>query len=318
MIQLLNKTIKRAVCFLFAAIMVVSTACMFGSCTSANPKVTLTVSFNSKTYKIEYKLYRKFFPQTVQHFIELAESGYYDGLCFHDYQDSVGMFTGGYEYDAAQAGDPETRGLVEREYFSYLEEHNVELTQTVYKPVAAGKVPTEGTNTVVGEFKSNHYEIENNDKKYGSLKDGALVMYYTDKSEADSTQVTVKRNSKTAQVGDDWEKDAEWYSTKGYAKNSATSLFYISSVTENAVNQDYCVFGEPYNEAAQEKYEELMTAITKYIKDVEANGENSFVQETEPMLVDTEDWFYRSYKLEATYKVPMAPIILTSVKVNNK
>ena len=53
MIQLLNKTIKRAVCFLFAAIMVVSTACMFGSCTSANPKVTLTVSFNSKTYKIE-------------------------------------------------------------------------------------------------------------------------------------------------------------------------------------------------------------------------------------------------------------------------
>lgn len=316
MVQLLNKTIKRAVSFCLAALLLLSTVCMFAGCQSSTPKVTMTVSFNNKEYTLSYKLYRKFFPNTVQHFIELAAAGYYDGLCFHDYKNGTGMFSGAYEYDEASAGDDTTRGLVEREYFSWIEENKVELTQSVYQYVDEGKVPAEGTNTLVGEFEQNNYKIENNEKKIGSKKEGSLVMYYTDKSEAKVTNVTVKRNNKRPQTQADWEKGAEWYDSRDYAKNSATSLFYVSFTSESSVNKNYCVFGELYNEDAETEYSNLLSAISSYISSNATDDGDGFTETTAALPVDNGDWYYAGYNLTATYQVPVSPIVIKSVKVN--
>lgn len=315
MVQLLNKTIKRAVSVLIAAVMFVSTLCMLVGCQSSTPKVTIRISFEGQTYSISYRLYRKFFPGTVQHFIELADAGYYDGLCIHDYQEGAGMFTGGYEYNEATSGDDNTRGLVEREYFSWIEKNNVQLTQSVFKYATDGTVPTEGLNTVVGEFSANNYTIENNDKNYGKKKDGALVMYYTDKSEANETKVTVKRNTERTKE-DDWEKDAQWYEARSYSMNSATSLFYISLTSGASVEKDYCVFGELYNDDAADVYDELLDAIEEYIEKNITDEDDSFTQSTTALELDQGDWYYKNYNLTATYEVPVSPIVIQSVKVN--
>ncbi len=317
MVQLLNKTIKRAATFFFAAILLVSTLFAFAGCQSSTPKVTLTINFNNKNYSISYKLYRKFFPQTVQHFIELADAGYYNDLCFHDYQEDTGMFTGGYTYNAANAGDEATRGLEERKYFSWLEEKGVQLTQSVYAYSEDGTVPTKGLNTVVGEFEQNNYKIQNNEKRYGAKKDGALVMYYTPKADAKTkTNVTVKRNTKREET-DVIKGDARWYDSRDYAMNSATSLFYISFKSEASVNKQYCVFGELYNEEAEETYDALMDAIEAWTDaNVAEDDEDGFVEETEEMLVDTEDFHYAKENLKVSYKVPASPIIVKKVKVN--
>lgn len=317
MTQLFNKVLKRAVSGLFAAVLLAGSVFAFAGCSSSTPKVTMTVTFNDKDYNISYKLYRKFFPATVQHFIELADAGYYDGLCFHDYQSGTGMFTGGYVYDETKSGDDNTRGLVSRDYFSWLEENDVTLTQSVFREVTAGKVPTEGTNTLVGEFEQNNYTIKNNDKKYGSKKDGALVMYYTPKTDAKTTYVTVKRNTKISEPQSSWEKGAEWYDSRNYAYNSATSLFYVSFTNESSVNKNYCVFGELYDDDAQTQYSALKSAISSYIStNVNADEGESFVEQTAALPVDSEDFYYKNYNLTATYEVPVSPIVIKKVKVN--
>lgn len=323
MANVLRKTIARAACFLLAALLLVGTVFMFTSCQSSNPKVTITVSFNNRTYNLEYRLYRKFFPATVQHFIELADAGYYNGLCFHDYDEAVGMFTGGYVYDEASSGNTNTRGLVGREYFSWIEENDVELTQTVFAHVDDGNVPDQSTglNTVAGEFGQNNYSIENNEKNYGAKKEGSLVMYYNGdaKEGIRNTNVTVRRNTRRAE--DDATGitgDARWYETRSYIYNSATSLFYISFESESSVSSEYCVFGELYNDDAEEMYDSLMAAIDSYISSIDADTEDEedpFTEEA-TMNIETGDWYYADYNLRATYDVPVRPIVIEQVRVD--
>ncbi len=314
MTQLLKKTAARIVSFLFIAILTLGGIFTFAGCQTSTPKVTMTIEFNSVEYKISYKLYRKFYPQTVQHFIELADAGYYDGLCFHDYREGTGMFTGGYTFDDTKWSDENTRGLVEREYFSWLEAKNVTLTQSVFKLTDDGQVPTEGINTLVGEFSDNGYSIKNNEKKYGKKKDGALVMYYNSKAEIkDNKYVTVKRNSKRDESAT-IQGDARWYDSRDYKYNSATSLFYISFAEESKVNASYCVFGEIYNDEADDKYEALKKAI-KTVIDSKAEGDE-FTSETGDMIVDAHDPIYAGANLTAKYKVPEKAIVIKTVKVD--
>ncbi|MBQ9081064.1 MAG: hypothetical protein IJY26_00310, partial [Clostridia bacterium] len=105
------------------------------------------------------------------------------------------------------------------------------------------------------------------------------------------------------------------YDTRSYAKNSATSLFYVSFKKSNSINKNYCVFGELYNESAQEEYDALMSAIQDYIS-ANISGDDSFTETTEDMDVDKGDWYYKDYNLTATYNVPVSPIVIKSVKVN--
>lgn len=308
MINSFAKRIKRGVCLACAGVTAVLSAFAFTACQSSWPKVTIDIEFNGKSYSLAYRLYGKFFPQTVKHFTELAEKGFYDGLCVHDYA-SEGMYTGGYTYDK------ETQALTEKEYFTWAQSQT--LTQSVFRPAGEDGVPTEGINTLVGEFSANNYEIENNDKRYGSKKEGALVMYYYTSADVsgmkDSTQnVSVKRSTKRS----DADGDAKWYDYRSYMYNSATSLFYISATgSGSSVESNYCVFGELYDEDAEDEYDELTAAIKKYISD-NALDADEFVEETTKSIL-TEDPYYVE-QIKATFEVPVEPIIIKTIKVNRK
>ena len=110
----MKKTLKRALCTILAGTGMVASLTMFSACTTNRPQVEIHISFNGESYTLAYRLYRKLAPSTVQHFIELAENGYYDGLCVHDYQADSRMYTGGYTYDANVSANG---GLVEKNYF---------------------------------------------------------------------------------------------------------------------------------------------------------------------------------------------------------
>lgn len=321
----IGKKLKRIACVAFAGVMMGATALTFTSCESSNPKVTLNIEFNNKTYSISYKLYRKFFPQTVRHFLELAENGYYEDLVFHDYN-SIAMYTGAYEYQ-----EDNTEQLHSRNYFDWLQTNNVTLTQTVYTQTADGIY--RGTDTVVGEFASNNYTITNNDNKIGSEKRGGLVMYYSDKDSARDNMVTVRRASARSESDEDAYKlakvsynvstsssdvtteDAKWFDARKYSYNSATSIFYLTNSNNSTVNKNYCVFGEPYDSDATDVYNSLYNAINAYITAEYPDEPGDFTEEKE-VHSDANDWYYGSYNLKATYNTPKTPIVLKSVKIN--
>ena len=153
--MLRNKPLKKIMCAALAGVSVFASVAMFSSCTTSHPEVEMKLSFNDKSYTLQYKLYRKIAPSTVQHFLELVENGYYDGLCIHNYDAGTSrLYTGGYSYDASKADDG---GLVEKDYFSVVKDWT--LTQTVWDDEAR----TDPLYTVYGEFSANGHK---NDLKH--------------------------------------------------------------------------------------------------------------------------------------------------------
>jgi hypothetical protein len=86
--EIMKKTMNKVLCGILAGVSVFGSAAMLGGCTTNHPEVEMQIAFDGKTYTLEYTLYRKFAPNTVAHFLQLAENGYYDGLCVHDYADN--------------------------------------------------------------------------------------------------------------------------------------------------------------------------------------------------------------------------------------
>ena len=83
-----KKVLRRVAAVGITSLIAVGSVAMFAGCTqSNNPEVTITYSFNGEDYEVDYILSRSDAPMTVQHFIELADAGFYDGLVVHDYQD---------------------------------------------------------------------------------------------------------------------------------------------------------------------------------------------------------------------------------------
>ena len=80
-----------------ASVLVVGSAAigMFAGCTTQHPEVTITYSFNGKNYSVRYVLSRNDAPRTVQHFLELADAGFYDDLCVHDFEEDGAIYSGG-------------------------------------------------------------------------------------------------------------------------------------------------------------------------------------------------------------------------------
>lgn len=293
--------LRRAVAVGATALIAVSSVAMFAGCTTSNnPEVTITYTFNGKDYAVDYVLSRVDAPKTVQHFIELADAGFYDGLVIHDYQDYT-LKTGGYKI--------ENNTLVEVDYLTTvkaLEADGASFTQSVW----ADEERTIPLYSVYGEFSANGVEQENGKEYVHS--EGALVMYYTPKKGQGGTdeQVWVQR----ADGGAD--NDGNEYQRLGYEYNSITSLFYtFTGESRTESDSVYCVIGKAKNYTEQME-EGLLAAITEYEDTLEE--EDSFTTELKNQPLNRYDYFrnVQTAGLTADYAAPLLmPITVKSVKV---
>ncbi len=309
-----------------AAILSAGTLAMFAGCTTRHPEVTIVYSFDGTDYEVDYILSRNDAPRTVQHFIELADAKFYDGLCIHDYTSSY-LYTGGYrlvdeEGNGWVADSGKSYELEEVDYFTWAEnyeaEHGKTFTQTVWKNAGTAANPQKGQElyTVYGEMQSkvNHGD---GSREYRHSQ-GALVMYYTEKDVSMGYNVVVERMD--GGKGNDGEKLQD----EEYLYDSATSLFYTyTSPDTSYTRSDYCVFGKAKNYTDQLE-NGLLKAIRDYIsdhsddEDPEDEGGYSFTTQQEWRLNRYEKYFsgITADSNTATYSLPLTePIIIKSVRV---
>ena len=282
---MLKKNLKRILCTALALTGIVACTGTLTACETAHPEVEMKIEFNGKTYTLEYELYRKIAPATVEHFITLAEKGYYNGLCVHDYTASK-LYTGAYTY--------ENDALVYKKYYEIVEKYN--LPDSVW----VDKNKSESTDTLYGEFYANGgFTVEN-----GALKQsfGSLTMYYTPKSV--DNEVYIERHN------------GKGMTTRSYKYNSATSQFFISLAETEVTDNNYCTFAT-LDSKSKDDLKSLMSAIDKYIADnyTEEDDSETFAPETE-IEVDEDDRFVGDKNNEATYHVPQKPIVIKKVSVN--
>ncbi len=307
-----------------SAVLGVGMLAMFAGCSTNNPEVTITYSFNGKDYNVDYVLSRVDAPQTTQHFIELADAGYYDGVAIHDYTSNF-LYAGGYRI-IDEEGNPYVYGednslktfeLEEIDYFSTVKkleaDKNITFTQSVWTAAGTASNPLKGDGlyTVYGEF-SGKVDVEySRDNRHTT---GALVMYYTEKGTV-REEVTVARADGGKGNGED--KNPLQY--ENYADNSATSLFYtyLSPNVNSDLEKKYCVFGMAKNFEKQ-LTEGLLKAITDYC-DQHTDDENfSFTTEQADVKINTYEPFeeVRKEGRTTTYSTPLTmPIVIKTVKV---
>lgn len=283
-----HKLFRRMATVGVAAALAVGAATMLSGCTTDKPEITITYTFNGKDYSVDYVLSRKSAPQTVQHFIELADNGYYEGLCIHDYSSSM-LLGGGYTYENGE--------LTEKNYFEAVKDYD--LTQSVF----VNSDSSSGMNTVYGEFSKNGVSVTG--AKYTHTA-GALVMYYTDKGTDNSRVYTLRNDNNKLQ------------SNSEYKYNSATSLFYtFTGDSKPASDSLYCVFGMA-TDFENQMYGDngLLTAIDKFSDEL-SDGQNFTEEHTERNInqYDPVD-SVRNAIVGATFHVPIEPIVIKSVKVN--
>ena len=270
---------------------------MFAGCTTNHPEVTITYSFNGKDYSVSYTLSRNDAPKTVQHFIELADAGYYDGMCIHNYTSSA-MYSGGYKLVDGE--------LEEVDYFSAVkkleEEQNITFTQSVWT-ADENKTPL---YTVYGEFYENG--VDNEYSRENTHSAGALVMYYTGKDKFNG-DVTVERA--------DGGKNNDGNATQNvrYKLNSATSLFYTYRSTSNTqLDRSFCVFGmADADDYQNELVDGLFAAIEEYEKTL---SEGTTFTTEQSHKINTFEPFeeVRTSGAEETFQVPVdMPIIVKTV-----
>lgn len=314
------KKIKYAV-ITFVLVLVVAFSAAVSACTvkTKHPRAKITIEFNSVTYNIEYTLYRNMYPQTVQHFIELADSGFYNDMIVHNYT-STDWFSGAYAYngsaetagyDAAfTAGSSSVREYLEHngkeaEYYNLFNAGR--LTPSVYKKLSYdgnGKeqvVKEDALPTLIGEFSLNDHRIKQNPvtADYGVLK-----MYYYNKG--DTNQKVAIENS----FGQLLEHD--------YKYNCATSVFAIQvSGSDGAYSEStYCTFARLRNDKSRSRLDALIEAISDYISD-ELDGVSGDFTRSVSVAVDTLDSFADEggQAIETTFSTTQMPIKIKSVKI---
>lgn len=300
-----KKILHRAFALGTTALIAAASLAMFTGCTTSNnPEVTITYTFNGEDYEVDYRLSRIDAPRTVQHFIELADAGFYDGLVIHDYQSSA-LYTGGYRLvDANGDGDLDT--LEEINYLETVQnlerEQGITFTQSVWQD----EERTVPLYSVYGEFAANGVEQENGREL--SAGAGSLVMYYTDKGSGNE-QVCVQR------VDGGADNDGEEYQMLGYKYNSATSLFYTFTGENVSNTSSYCVFGTAVNYTEQ-MTNGLLAAINEYIDTLDED--ETFTTSLTNQKLNTYDPFrsIQTAGLTADFETPIdMPIIVKSVVV---
>ena len=288
----MKRTMKKFVSAALAATCIVGSAATFSACTTNHPEVEMQINFNGVTYTLEYKLYRKIAPRTVNHFLALVENEYYKDLCIHDYNADK-WYGGVYEYDA---NTEEDGGLVYKDYFSIVSAYENKDFVSVWKDSAK----TLPTYTLYGEFPDNGMTLAKGDFLSQSL--GSLAMCYTDKGEN----------------ADEYEVFAERFDGKGmrsvkYEKNSATSMLSFN-ITGSGINKLFTTFAT-LTEDSVDEFNDLKTAIENYIKANFSDDEDAtFTQEVE-VHYGQGDPFIEDAELTETFDVPSKPIIIKSVKV---
>lgn len=278
---------KKAVCGILALATTLGSGVMLTACETSHPEVEMTLSFEGETYTLEYQLYRKIAPRTVEHFITLVENGYYNGLCVHNYAaDSARMYTGAYTYDEDLG---ENGNLVYKQYYDVVSQYE-NFPVSVY----ADAELTQKTYNLYGEFPNNGVVVEN-----GRLSQsfGSLTMYYTEKDV--SKDVFPLRN------------DGKTPAAKEYSYNCATSLFYISTMDAGTTSQ-YCTFATL--EDGEDELEALQEAIGGYMESLGDEEEDQIFVNSVKIKVDTDD-AYVTNPPEITYNIPVSPIVITSMKV---
>ncbi len=275
---------------------------MSGCKNNGRAEAEITIEYDGVSYVLEYTMYRNMYPQTVQHFIELADSHFYDNTIIHDYQTS-NWYGGGYDYlnGDVEAGEISytqsyaTDSLLEylenaskeKQYFDLADPAKGVITPTVYDSVSEGKYVTP-YRTLIGEFTQNNHKIEN-----GALKNsyGALKFHYVSKSTEDTSYKKVYLNK----YGSDFGVMGE------YRYNSATSLFSIQTGTSTSSDSTHATFATLDN---ADTLRSLRTAVTK-----------SYDYEDVNVYVDNWDEILGPNKNQTTYRLTKKPIIVRSVRI---
>lgn len=303
-----KKVIKKLIAAATLACMAGAIAATATACNvkTDHPKVKISVEFNQVTYDLEYVLYRNMYPNTVRHFLELTENGFYNGTMVHDYR-ANDWFAGGYAYDSA---DYESAASLNA-YADYLEGHSLEqkymdlfnggkLTPTVYSDFAdkdSTKLDEKSAlPTLIGEYYNNiHQEIEQ-----GRLtaEQGTLKMFYYEKQSTGKVHVTPTPD--------------QIIPNADYASNCATSVFSMQIGTGSSYSEsNYCVFGKMESTAA---LTELIEAVEDYYSSSSAasvTAEDVNVDNlVEIFSAEAED-----KALEVDFTLPALPIVIKTVKI---
>lgn len=295
-----GKKIRRIACTVLLA-GVAAAASMFTGCNTDHPEAKITIEYYGETYVLKYKMYRNMYPQTVQHFIELADSGFYDNTIVHDYLSTTWQ-CGGYNYlendewsyETALAGDDADvldymeAASKELEYKQLADPEAGVITPSVYLNYTDGDGYSQPLNTLIGEFSNNQHKIES-----GALTEsfGSLRMYYTDKGTDAIKKQPVYLDKKGSAAG----VRAE------YGYNCATSLFVIQSGTSTSTNSSYAIFATLKNESV--------------LTDLKTEVSNHYGVQSIKMYVDNYDYFAGSSAVEKSYNVPKVPIVIKSVEI---
>lgn len=322
----MSKKVKKACVALALAALVGVSAGVSACGTSKHPTVQITVEFNKETYVIDYMLYRNMYPQTVQHFIELADAGFYNDTIIHDYKSSDWV-TGAYSYNAVY-GDGEdsaetdydsafSRSAMaeyleanckEEEYYNLVTNGIKEGTfsASVYK----GSIPDTDSSgnavlssdyalpTVIGEFSENGHIIEN-DKgltaSYGTLK----MVYY----KKDVKSVFVQNSHDEVMYRD-------------YNYNCATSLFAMQVTTSSSLynSSNYAVFGQLKNDDSKAVLQKLTEAVSDYVSGLGSNARWSMSVATQ---VDKLDKYADDggRDIDVSFTMTTVPLIIRCVEV---
>lgn len=298
------KFLKRLAC-VTAIVGAVGVSVTMSGCTieTNHPNAQITVEFNGETYEINYKLYRNMYPQTVRHFIELADSGFYDNTIIHNYT-STDWYGGGYDYIEGEDEDENYSGNYK--YAAYYENASKEkaysdlfksgaLTATVFKADGSDHTLANAYSTLIGEFTDNDHNIDNGalESQYGGLR-----MYYTSKTTTEIVSVLTGKGQ---------------YLEHNYKYNCATSLFAIQvSDSSGLGDDDYCLFGVLKNDDATETLEDLQDAIDDYIDTLTTD----FTYSVSNITVDNYEEVSDDDKgVDVSYTVTSMPLIIRSVKI---
>lgn len=311
------RRLKRAVIGVAVAAAIGASAALAGCTVETNhPRAQITIEFNGTEYVLEYTMYRNMYPQTVRHFIELAEAGFYDGTIIHNYQ-SNDWYGGAYSYNG-DAYDEAYESLAMDDYLNnpanYLEDDYIslfedgKLTPSVFKDGGysyddkQNMILNKGDAlpTLYGEFSNNGHTVENGQRgsEYGALK-----MFYTVSSSDDNAREQVLVNTDGGQV-----------LTREYYLNSATSLFALQVGSSSSLStSNYATFAYLTDDDSEAVLDDLRDAIDDYIDD-EFSSESDFSTTVETE-VDRDDALLVG-PVQVTYTVTATPIIIKSVVIS--
>lgn len=290
------KNLRRIVCATVCAGVFAAIPAMSG-CTiqTEHPEAKITISFNDVEYVLEYKMYRNMYPQTVLHFIELAENNFYDNTIIHDYESSY-WYGGGYGYTEEYDQDFEDGAMDDyltntskaSEYYNDLFLGG-KLTPSVYLDYIAGDYK-QPLSTLIGEFSNNQHIIEKNAL---ASSFGCLSMYYSDKSDTVKHVYLDKEGTDDELLGD-------------YNYNSATSLFRIQVSSSTSEISSYCIFAVLKD---TDVLDDLRSDISTYISDNSLSGK--FTQNATVTLYDYDV----KTETQDTYTLPYLPLIIKKVEI---